>query len=83
MSSSSSRRPADAVCGERPAADVWDALAAGGYGPRGAPDDFRARCSGHDGITRVAARIEGRRGGDAALLRPRLLEGTTRRADRV
>jgi hypothetical protein len=38
---------------------VWAALKAGGYGPRGKPYEFRARCPAHDGDnpTSLAVRI--------------------------
>jgi hypothetical protein len=42
---------------------LWDALAAGGYGPHGQPHDFRARCPGHDGDNSSALHVSAGAGG--------------------
>ncbi len=46
---------------------VWDALEARGYGPRGQPHDFRARCPGHDGDNPTALHVWDRGDGAASL----------------
>ena len=46
---------------------VWDALDAGGYGPRGPLHDFRARCPGHDGDNATALHVHAGAGGTALL----------------
>ena len=40
-----------------PVRTVWDALATHGCAPHGEPYDFRARCPGHDGVTRDALHV--------------------------
>lgn len=45
-----------------PFAIVWDALARGGYGPRGKLHDFRCRCPGHNGDNPTALHVWDKRG---------------------
>ena len=46
---------------------VWDALAAGDYGPHGQAHDFRSRCPGHDGDNPDALHVSTGAGGVALL----------------